>query len=459
MARLKQGGEGRMLGRRTELTASRSSGEEFPVELAITPSSDASGEIFVGYLRDITEQKEADRQRVLLEAQLRQAQKMEAIGHLTGGIAHDFNNLLTALTGYVVMAEEQLRARGDTQLAGYLEKAGQSGNKARDLIQQMLTFSRGQRGDPKAVILSSLLNDCLDLLSSSLPSSIDFHANLHHPVPAMLLDPVQMEQIAMNLCINARDAVGEHGRVELTVRECELRDQVCTSCQQAFSGRFVEMVVQDDGEGIAPEVLERIFEPFYSTKAQGRGSGMGLSTIHGIVHDYEGHIVVDSLPGLGANFRVLLPYRPISHDQLTANHLPASNRADSCVLSGHVLVVDDMPAVKEFLQDMLESWQLQVSAFDHPREALAAYRANPQQFDLAILDHTMPEMTGLDLADCLLQQRPELPVILYTGYAGKLTEEEVQAHGVRALVRKPVDVPGMQTLIADLLQLSRRRAS
>ena len=306
MNRFRASGERVFLGQRVEVTAMRADGSEFPAELAIDVAQGPEGEIFIGYLRDITERREAEENRQRLETQLRQAQKMEAIGQLTGGIAHDFNNILTAMMGYVVLAEEHIEGRADAKLARYLSRARRSGQRARDLIQQMLTFSRGQSGERRPVALAPLIPEWVRLLESTLPSSIEIATDLDAQTPPTLLDPMHGEQILMNLCINARDAMQGHGMLTIRLTHGAQVQAVCASCRQPVEGRFIEVTVSDTGSGIPADVQEHMFEPFYSTKEVGHGSGMGLAMVHGILHDYGGHLLVDSRPGKGTSFRILL---------------------------------------------------------------------------------------------------------------------------------------------------------
>jgi PAS domain S-box-containing protein len=402
-------------------------------------------------IRDITERRQAEEQRSRLEAQLRQAQKMEAIGHLTGGIAHDFNNILTGVMGYIVLAQERAERFGDTKLPRYLERAQQSGQRARDLIQQMLTFSRGQRGEPRPVRLAPLVKESVQLLRSTLPSSVEIRTHLDPAAPPALLDPVQVEQVLMNLCINARDAMGGAGRIGVRVGPATYRGTLCASCRQAVDGSFVEIAVRDTGPGIVPDIQERIFEPFFSTKEVGKGSGMGLSMVHGIVHEYGGHLVLDTAPGEGAEFRVL--FRPLT----SAGEAQTSAAAEDAVaatgpaLRGRVLVVDDDDAAGEFMRDLLESWGLEAELIRSSIEAREAVGRDPARFDLAVLDQTMPRLTGLELSREILAVRPGMPVILYTGYSERLSDQQIASAGVRALVRKPVDVHELFALLQDLL--------
>jgi PAS domain S-box-containing protein len=573
IARWRRSGQGSMLGRRVELQAMRADGSEFPVEVAIAVSRRREGEIFVGYLRDITERKAADEalraseeqyraifnaaadslvlrnaefrvvdvnpaycalsgnareeviaagrtlgnppeleallatlhrkalagagavaemqrvrpdgrrfdlevravpmqyggkphvlfigrdisarkraeaERLELEGQLRQGQKMQAIGQLTGGIAHDFNNLLASIMGYVVLAIERHPPDRDPKLGGYLEQALGSCRRARDLIQQMLTFSRGQRGMPRPLALAEAVESSMTLLRSSLPSTLELTAALGRATPAVMLDPVQLDQVLLNLCINARDATAGSGRIEVSVSGAPTPQAVCSSCRQRFSGEFVELAVADSGPGIRPEVLERIFEPFFTTKEVGRGSGMGLASVHGIVHEHGGHIVVDTAPGKGSRFRVLLPVLAdtIRPERVQAGSPLPSGRAR---LAGRVLLIDDEESVAEFMRELLESWGVAATAVTSPSRARAAFAEDPQAFDVVITDHTMPGTTGLALAREMLARRPDLAVILYTGHSEGIARREIESAGLCGLLHKPVEPEALYGLLKTCL--------
>jgi PAS domain S-box-containing protein len=402
--------------------------------------------------RDISERKQAEAERTRLEAQLRQAQKMEAIGHLTGGIAHDFNNILTGVMGYIVLATERAEQVGDEKLSKYLNRAYRSGLRARDLIQQMLTFSRGRRGEPRALLLGPLIAESVKLLSATLPSSLEIQLNLNAKTPPVLVDPVQVEQVLINLCINARDAMNGSGRLRISLSPLALQNTVCASCHQTFTGEFVGLAVRDTGSGILPEKVERIFEPFFTTKEVGKGSGMGLATVHGIVHEYGGHITLQTLLGKGSEFQVL--FSALATDGWEAASSPPASAAPArkvSLLQGRVLIVDDDLGAGEFMEDLLGSWGLQVRFASDAIEAGSIFASNPQDFQLALLDQTMPRMTGVELAKQLLAVRPDLTVILYTGDGESLPEEQVRLAGIRALVKKPVDTERLYTLIYELL--------
>jgi signal transduction histidine kinase len=385
----------------------------------------------LGMARDITGRKQADTERAQLEAQLRQAQRMEAIGHLTGGIAHDFNNLLASIMGYIVLATERETTTRDAKLTGYLEQALSSSRRARDLIQQMMTFSRGQRGAPRAISLPDALGESLKLLRSSLPSSLEIRTSIE-TAPAVMLDPVQLDQVLLNLSINARDAMNAAGRVTIAVRSQTLQAAVCASCRKRFAGDYVELSVADSGPGIPPAVLERMFEPFFTTKEVGRGAGMGLATVHGIVHEHGGHVVVETAPGTGTRFRLLWP---IAAGEVSPVHPQPKAKIVKSALHGRVLVVDDESAVGGFMRELLESWGLHAVNVTSPALAKDAFA----DYDLVITDQTMPGTTGFELARELIARRPGLPVILYTGHGDRITQRDVEAAGIRALLHKPVE--------------------
>lgn len=439
----------RYVGKRVLIEALRSDGSEFPVELSVSVATQGGADIFIGYLRDLSEQVAQDAQREKLEMQLRQAQKMEAIGHLAGGIAHDCNNLLTSLIGYSSMARDRLQQLGDPKALNYLDKSLRSGQRARDLIQQLLTFSRGQRGERQCVDLAALLREFLPLLESTLPSSVQFLTRYDEGVAPVMVDPVQVEQVLMNLCINARDAMNGSGEILISLRQRVPQDIVCSSCLQSLHGSHVELSVRDTGPGIDAEIMQRMFEPFYSTKAVGKGSGMGLSMVHGIVHDHGGHIVFENPAQGGAEFRVLFPAHAA-----TENFPGASGQGlrggSPRQMKGRLLLVDDDHGVLEFMRELLESWGLEVSAFDDPAAACAAIEHGDVQFDLAIVDQVMRGMTGVALSRWLKGRDRALPVVLYSGFSGELAEAEIEAAGIDAMLSKPVDPARLFDLLVSL---------
>jgi len=438
-----------------EAPAVRKDGSRFWADVQGSPVTYRGAPHLLAMIRDVTERKQAEEERARLEAQLRQAQKMEAIGHLTGGIAHDFNNILTSILGYIVLGAERQNDLGDAKLGKYLEQAQRAAQRARDLIQQMLTFSRGQRGERRALSLAPLVKESVKLLRSSLPATIELETELAADVPAVLSDPVQLEQVLLNLCINARDAMTGSGRIRVGVRVVDSADCVCASCRQKVTGRFVELFVADAGMGIPPDVQDRMFEPFFTTKEVGRGSGMGLAMVHGIVHDHGGHIVVDTAPGRGTTFR--LRFAPVedARSAVRATQAEPPPRQPRPQLSGRVLVVDDEEMVGDFMAEMLATWGLDVTVKRNPIEAEVWYAHDPSRVDLVITDQTMPRLTGIELARRLTGVRPNLPVILYTGYSDAVSDETMARSGICALLKKPVDTSKLLALLRAHLQSGR----
>ena len=431
---------------RFEIQGRRKDGTLLDIEMRAVPIRYRGEPHALGMARDITAQKRAEAERAQLEGQLRQAQKMEAIGHLTGGIAHDFNNILQSILGNLTLAGERAEDLEDAKLARYLERAQLSAQRARELIQQMLTFSRGKRGEPRVLPPAPLVEEAAKLLRPTLPSTIELQLELGETA-AVKVDRVQAEQVLLNLCINARDAMGGQGSIVLSLSE-SLRKGVCTACRQRFSGRYVELGVRDSGPGIPPEVVDRMFEPFYSTKDVGKGSGMGLSMVHGIVHEHGGHVLVETAPGRGAQFQVLFP---VAGGRVAPEERKSGTRKRP-KLSGSVLVVDDEQMILEFMGDLLAGWGLEVTLKSGGIEAKHAFAAEPQRYDLVLTDNTMPRITGLELARQIRAIRPGTPVILYTGYGEDIAEAELAVAGVRALAKKPVEPADLLALLTTHLQ-------
>jgi len=435
-----------------EMTAIGKNGEPLLVEVRTIPVRYRGATHAITVTRDITERMAAEAERARLEEQLRQAQKMEAIGHLAGGIAHDFNNILTAILGYVVLAYERQEATGDSKVKRYLEQARASARRAQDLIQQLLTFARGRRGDRSPISLPALVQDAHTFVRSVMPATLELYMKINE-VPDVYADAVQLEQVLLNLCINARDALNGMGTVNVAVRPVAAVDIVCASCGKRIAGDFVELSVSDSGPGIPPEVLERIFEPFYSTKPVGKGSGMGLAVVHGIVHEHGGHVIVDTCAGQGTAFRILLPptERTVvpspSPDAGGAELQPPRPR-----LRGRVLIVDDEQSVAEFMRELLDSWGLDATIAGAPEAALEMIHVNAEVYDLVITDQTMPRMSGLQLAEEIGRIKAAPPVVLFTGYADAVDAAQLSAAGVKGLVHKPLEPGELRRVITGYLR-------
>ena len=443
--------QGAYIGRRVETTALRADGTEFPIELTIGVAPWGDDDMFIGYLRDISDQKRAEAERAALESQLRQAQKMEAIGQVTGGIAHDFNNILASIMGYVVLASDRPTAIADARIGEHLEQALNSCRRARDLIQQMLTFSKARQGEARRLILGEVVRDVAQMLSVTLPATLTLDIEALDADCNVMFDPVQAQQAVLNLCINARDALEGQGRIDVRVQRRRLHAATCASCGKPFAGAFVELSVADDGPGIPGPVGERMFEPFFSTKVPGKGTGMGLATVHRVVHEHNGHVLVDTAAGQGTRFGILLP-------EVDESQPPAARAATPALASvkfaGRVLLVDDEGSVLNFMRELLSNWGLDVSAVNCATDALALLEDDASYFDMLLTDQMMPGMTGVELAEAAHRLRADLPVVLYSGNLG-----EIEAHrerlGLCRVLSKPIEPAELRAAVAACLTNGR----
>jgi len=423
---------GRLINRRKD-------GTLFEEEGTISPVRDESGKIinFVAVKRDVT-------QEVTLEKQLRQAQKMEALGTLAGGIAHDFNNILAAILGYaeLSMGKQSLDAR----LQNNLEQVVKAGKRARDLVQQILAFSRQSEQERKPVQLGSVIQEVLTLLRASLPTTIDirFKGDPHNGL--VMADPTQIHQLLMNLCSNAAYAMNEKGgslHVELSTNRVGPHGFRMNG--ELSPGSYLRLTVRDTGHGIPPALLDRIFDPYFTTKEKGTGTGLGLAVVHGIVKSHDGAIAVESEPGKGTSFHVFLPMiEACSSSARDAEDVPLGG-------SERILLVDDEDTLVELGSMMLEGMGYKVHGQTSSVEALDLFKQEPDGFDLVITDLTMPQMTGLELARELLSIRPNLPIILCTGYSENLMPQRTRAMGVRELMTKPFLVRDLARTIRNAL--------
>jgi len=375
--------------------------------------------------RDITAQRK-------VEEQFRQAQKMEAIGTLAGGIAHDFNNILAAIIGYTEMAKR--RAVNDPTVVKYLDAVFLAGTRAVSLVKQILTFSRPQEAqERKPVELGSVVQEPLKLLRASIPSNIEFDVSLDSNLPPVLADATQVHQIVMNLCTNASHAMKDRtGRLGVRLEKFTVDKFLAGANADLRAGPYVRLSVSDTGHGMSRATIARIFEPFFTTKGPGEGTGLGLSVVHGIMQSHGGAITVYSQPGEGTVFHL---YFPITTE--TSKETAASVEEVPVGHGERILFVDDEMPLALLGQNMLEELGYVVESKTNVADALALVRANPTAFDLVITDLTMPLMLGTDFAQELLQIRPNLPIILTTGYSANLTQERVREMGICEIMLKP----------------------
>jgi len=373
---------------------------------------------------DLTERKQ-------LESRLQQSHKMEAIGTLAGGIAHDFNNILSIILGNTEMAMKDIPEWSQTRF--YLEESRTASLRARDLVRQILAFSRRTEKERKPMRVGAVVLESVKLLRSSIPSTISIRQRVAVQEDTILADPTQINQVMINLCSNAAHAMREKGgELEIGLDREELDAGHAARLQLPGAGSYLVLGVRDTGHGIEPENLGRIFDPYFTTKGVGEGSGMGLAVVHGIVKESGGAVHVESRPGEGALFRLYFPLmeEQIGDTQEPLEPLPTGRE--------RILLVDDEQKVADITRRMLEYLQYSVTSKSGAAEALEAFAASPQSFDLVLTDMTMPGMTGTELAENVLSVRPGLPVVLCTGYSDRISDEDAGRIGLSALMLKPL---------------------
>jgi PAS domain S-box-containing protein len=431
-------GQLHLIGKTLEVHGLTKDGAEFPVELSLSSWQTDESTFFVAIIRDITERKR-------LEAQLRQAQKMQAIGTLAGGIAHDFNNILSAIMGYAELALDEVEQ--GSAVWNDLQGTLTAGRRARDLVQQILTFCRQQELARTSIPLHWLIEEALALLRAALPSTITIQPLIDRNAGAVLADPTQMQQVLMNLCTNAAHAMRTTGGViEVRLEPIEIAADVPASVPGLKAGAYVRLTVQDNGHGMEPEILERIFEPFFTTKGPDEGTGMGLAVVHGIVTNHGGVITVESTPGQGSTFAIYLP-RSDSPETTTPP-------VEEPVVGGseRILFIDDEDTLVHVGRATLQRLGYQVVVCTSSAEALELFRATPHAFDLVITDRTMPTLTGEALVRELRQIRSDIPIILYTGFSNPITPEQLRALEVDAFLLKPVSAHEWARVIQQVLE-------
>ncbi len=367
----------------------------------------------------------------VLEDQLRQSQKMEAIGTLAGGIAHDFNNILFPIVGYAEMMLEEYHT--GTQGWQNLKEILSATDRARDLVRQILTFSRKSPKELKPLKIQPIIKESLKLLRSSIPTTIEIREDIQDTGPVMA-DPTQIHQVLMNLCTNAYHAMRDRGGIlEVTFRETEKNPVPFPDVSMLISSSYAVLSVRDTGIGMEKAILGKIFDPYFTTKGLGEGTGLGLAVVDGIVREHRGKIIVESEPGKGSLFQIYLPVLSVAKHEMAVS-------ASKSVPTGteKILVVDDDAQIANMLKMMLEKLGYTVTVRYSSLDALEAFRMQPGNFDLVITDMTMPNMTGVELASEISCIRPGLPVILTTGYSEMVSKETALSYGIREFLMKPV---------------------
>ena len=409
-------------------------GEVKDVEILMSPVEIGNETVIYCTILDITEKLKTEKEHQRLEKDLVQARKMEALGQLTGGIAHDFNNMLGIIMGYTELSREKIEHDPNNKIPGYLDHIMTASNHAKELISSMMLFSRTDEGSNIAINIPPLVKEDIKLLRSIIPTSINIASNIDETVPTILIEPVKLQQLIMNLCVNARDAMDAQGTlvIELTYRKNVNNN--CLICYKHVEGDWVELTVSDTGSGMSEDILQHLFEPFFTTKGQHKGTGMGMAVVHGIVQDLGGHIVVDTEIGKGTSIHIL--FKPISSDEKIISETNEVT-IDKEQHNQKILVVDDEESLAEMVADILELYGYQCTCFSSSRDALYEFTLSPNKFDLIFSDQTMPVMTGLEMIKAMRKIRPEIPAVIATGFSDSIDETIAEENKI-ALLRKPL---------------------
>jgi len=430
-----------------EIVNRRKDGSVYTEEMTITPVRATGGEIshFVAIKQDVTDRLRSEEGRMQLEAQLHSLQKLEALGTLAGGVAHDFNNILGAIIGNVELAAQDVEPHNPALAS--LDEIRKASRRAAALVQRILAFSRQQPKSLRVIPLEPVVEDTVNLLRATLPAGVELRTCCD-PVPKVLADATQMEQVLLNLCTNAWQAIdGSVGRIDIAL------DTVSGGEAGAHPnlrpGQWARLTVKDSGTGMDRATVARVFEPFFTTKPPGRGTGLGLSVVHGIVTAHGGAIEVDSEPGKGSTFRVYLPAATATAGADASAAQVAPQRPSR--RGQHVLFLDDEEPLVYLATRTLERLGYRVSGFTNAAEALEAVAANADAFDLVVTDLSMPGMTGLDVAREVRRRRPDLPVVLASGYITGELEAQAKRAGVLELIYKP-------NTVEELCAVVRRHA-
>ena len=430
-----------------EMTGRTSRGESLPLEVSLSFEKHADGDIMTLFVHDLTAQKKMEAHRTALESQLRESQKMQAIGTMAGGIAHDFNNIISAILGNVQLA--RLDAQAEGTVATSLHEIDKAGRRARDLVRQILTFSRNEPPHRVPLQLADVVHETLRLVKVSLPPHVTLHTSIDEHTPAVLADATQVEQALLNLCTNAIHAMTEHPgtlSVELTHNRHSFNPTL--ERRGGLRGQHVKLTVRDSGCGMNEDTVQRVFEPFFTTKPVGQGTGLGLSVVHGIMRAHQGTVRVKSVPGQGSKFTL---YFPVSDGNIEPVSVLPAETSTTTGIGQRVMYVDDDEALVFLVKRLLTRKGYKVITFTDPRQALAALHTDPYICDLLVTDYNMPGYSGVDLLRDTLALRADLPVALASGYVTPEIEKDALAAGARALIHKPNDVDELCSKVHKLL--------
>ncbi len=429
----------------------RGDGNDIPVEISGIVLEFNDTTYSVSFVKDISERKEAEKHRLKMETQMRETQKMESLGNLAGGIAHDFNNILAAVLGYAELA--QLVCPAGSNFKSYVSEISKAGHRAKELVQQILLFSRQGRSEKEPIDVSRVIHEALRLIQATLPANIEIHKNILPNLAPVFANETQIHQIVMNLCTNAYHAMKTTGgMLDVRLTAVDISEQDEQSYPGMHPGSYLKLSVGDNGCGIPPHVIHRIFEPYFTTKPIGEGTGMGLSTVHGIIKDHGGCIKVYSEMGVGTTFHVFLP-ASVTAAETAAQQTEPLPTGNECIL-----LVDDEKALIDLGQDLLQRLGYRVETRASSIDAIEAFRYKPQKYDLVISDMTMPKMTGDEMARQMKAIRPDIPIILCSGFSDRIHSQTVEAIGISALLMKPVVYADLAHTVRQVLDAGRRIA-
>ena len=409
----------------------RKDGTDIPVEISGIQLELNNKPYSVSFVKDITERKEAENQRLKMEAQLRETQKNEALGTLAGGVAHDFNNILAAILGYAELA--QLACPKASRLNDYVSRIHQAGLRAKALVQQILMFSRQGRTEKGPMDVSRVVDEALKLIKATLPANIEIQKSISPNLAPVFADEIHIHQIILNLCTNAYHSMKTTGgKLGVSLSPVTIQKHDARGYPGMNPGNYLKLSVTDSGCGIPSDVIGRIFDPYFTTKPTGEGTGLGLSTVHGIVRDHGGDIKAYSEEGVGTTFHVFLP--TVDGAAKTAAEQPEPLPTGR----ERILFVDDEKSLLDLGLDLLGRLGYRVETRASPLDAIEAFRSNPRKYDLVISDMTMPKMAGDEMARQMKAVRPDIPIILCTGFSERIHSGATEAIGISAVLMKPV---------------------